>query len=210
MANSECSRIVWAVDALEDPKQHKNALFILGALSRGTGAKIQPVYVLSAADARMPKESVSQFSEAFQALAEKRLAELRKNSDIPEMLPGKVIFNSKGGLRADFETLVQFAKGDRADMIVVATHARRGLQRVLMGSFAETLVLRSSVPVITVNPEAAIREKSLEYTFPDDVPCRVSSGVQCGGRHGPVSGCPFDAFVQRAICGWNVHVTRDL
>ncbi len=43
-----------------------------------------------------------------------------------------------------------------ADLIVLGTHGRTGLRRLLMGSVAEQLVRRASCPVLTVkNPMAA-------------------------------------------------------
>jgi nucleotide-binding universal stress UspA family protein len=42
-----------------------------------------------------------------------------------------------------------------ADLVVVGTHGRRGLERVLLGSVAESLVRRSPVPVLTVHAHAA-------------------------------------------------------
>ena len=41
-----------------------------------------------------------------------------------------------------------------ADLIVVGTHGRTGLRKALMGSVAECILRRSTVPVLTVGPEA--------------------------------------------------------
>lgn len=37
------------------------------------------------------------------------------------------------------------------DLVIVGTHGRRGLQRMVMGSVAERIVRTSSVPVLTVH-----------------------------------------------------------
>lgn len=42
-----------------------------------------------------------------------------------------------------------------ADVIVAGTRGRRGLKKLLMGSVAEEILRLSSVPVLTVHPEAA-------------------------------------------------------
>jgi nucleotide-binding universal stress UspA family protein len=44
--------------------------------------------------------------------------------------------------------------GKRADAIVIATHGRTGLAHVLLGSVAERVVRRSSVPVLTMRAKA--------------------------------------------------------
>ncbi len=40
----------------------------------------------------------------------------------------------------------------KADLVVMGTHARRGVEHVLLGSVAEKIVRASSVPVLTVPP----------------------------------------------------------
>ena len=44
----------------------------------------------------------------------------------------------------------QVAQERRCDMIVMGTHGRRGLGRLLMGSVAEKVVRKASCPVVTV------------------------------------------------------------
>ena len=48
------------------------------------------------------------------------------------------------------DTIVRQAKRWRADLIVIGTHGRRGLQRALVGSDAELVVRYSPVPVLLV------------------------------------------------------------
>ena len=45
--------------------------------------------------------------------------------------------------------IVQFAKDHDIDMIVMGTHGRTGLWRMLMGSVAEAVVRRAPCPVLT-------------------------------------------------------------
>ncbi len=47
--------------------------------------------------------------------------------------------------------ILEMAKTCGADLIVVGTHGRRGLSRVLLGSVAEKVVRASPVPVLTVS-----------------------------------------------------------
>jgi universal stress protein A len=50
--------------------------------------------------------------------------------------------------------IVRFAAERDIDLIVMGTHGREGVARVLIGSVAETVVRRASCPVLTVhNPE---------------------------------------------------------
>ncbi|MDR5682494.1 MAG: universal stress protein [Armatimonadota bacterium] len=51
--------------------------------------------------------------------------------------------------------IVEVAAHERADVIVMGTHGRSGLARVLFGSVAEHVVRHSDVPVLTVRHRAA-------------------------------------------------------
>lgn len=53
-----------------------------------------------------------------------------------------------------WEMILQTAKERASDLIVMGTHGRRGLSRVLMGSVAEKIVRLSPVPVLTVPGKA--------------------------------------------------------
>lgn len=50
--------------------------------------------------------------------------------------------------------LITYVQKWGGDVIVVATEARRGLDRLLLGSVAETLVQLSPVPVLVVGPQS--------------------------------------------------------
>lgn len=52
-------------------------------------------------------------------------------------------------------TIVEVAASQRADLIVMGTHGRSGLARVIFGSVAEHVVRHSGVPVLTVRHSPA-------------------------------------------------------
>lgn len=47
------------------------------------------------------------------------------------------------------EEIVRLAAEEHADMIVMSTHGRTGISRLLMGSVAELVVRRAACPVLT-------------------------------------------------------------
>lgn len=49
--------------------------------------------------------------------------------------------------------IVQLASDIAADLVVVGTHGRTGVERVLLGSVAEEVVRRAPSPVLTVKPK---------------------------------------------------------
>jgi len=51
--------------------------------------------------------------------------------------------------------LVHFAERENIDLIVMGTHGRTGLTRLLMGSVAEAVVRRAPCPVLTLKQPAS-------------------------------------------------------
>jgi universal stress protein A len=49
--------------------------------------------------------------------------------------------------------IIQYARKQNIDLIVLSTHGRTGLTHVLVGSVAETVVRTAPCPVLTVRPE---------------------------------------------------------
>ncbi|QDU93577.1 universal stress protein [Lignipirellula cremea] len=52
------------------------------------------------------------------------------------------------------QALVQFAAEEGVDLIVMGTHGRTGLSRLLMGSVAEEVIRHSKVPVLSLRHDA--------------------------------------------------------
>lgn len=51
------------------------------------------------------------------------------------------------------ETIVDVAREQEVDLIVMGTHGRKGLRHLLVGSVAERVVRMATCPVLTVGPE---------------------------------------------------------
>lgn len=64
--------------------------------------------------------------------------------------------NVEGVLAAGYpsDCIVETAKTANVDMIVMGTHGRRGVSRILLGSVAEKVVRLAPVPVLTVGEAA--------------------------------------------------------
>jgi len=68
-----------------------------------------------------------------------------------------VLLESVGSRVADL--IIKQAKKWRADVIVLGTHGRRGLSRVVMGSDAETVLRETPVPVLLVRSPLRPRKR---------------------------------------------------
>ena len=158
-------KIIWPVDVLDDQSLQGNALFLLGELTRATGASVQPVSILHPSHARFERERKNS-RDAFRALADKRLAEIKSSSDMAKMREGKVLESRGDSVTEDVQALLDYAKAEEAGAIVVSTHARKLVPRLFLGSFAETLMLNSALPLFTVNPQTKVRERMTNILFP--------------------------------------------
>jgi nucleotide-binding universal stress UspA family protein len=69
--------------------------------------------------------------------------------------PESVMRESFGGRAAEF--IVDQAIKWRADLIVLGTHGRRGVKRLVMGSDAEQVIRMTRVPVLLVRSKARAR-----------------------------------------------------
>jgi nucleotide-binding universal stress UspA family protein len=84
-------------------------------------------------------------------IIEKAEALARRNGLTPE----SVMLESFGGRAADF--IVQQANKWGADLIVLGTHGRRGVKRLVMGSDAEQVIRTTRVPVLLVRSKSMPR-----------------------------------------------------
>ena len=57
-----------------------------------------------------------------------------------------------------WKEIVRLAAEEHADMIVMGTQGRAGLERLLLGSVAERVIRQAPCPVLTVGPDADKRE----------------------------------------------------
>jgi nucleotide-binding universal stress UspA family protein len=56
-------------------------------------------------------------------------------------------------LRGDpAEELLNYIEAHKIDMVIMGTHGRKGLDKIIFGSVADHVVKNASVPVLTVNP----------------------------------------------------------
>ncbi len=145
-------RIIWSVDPFEkrsEPGAH--VIQVLQGLS-SRGAWVEPVYVLSPNEYHMDLEFSASWIKEAGATAERVLRQYLKDVKIPGLAEPRVIVERRPTLKRAIHALTAHAKLEKADLIVAGTHGRRALSRFFIGSFAETLVLYSKIPVLVVGP----------------------------------------------------------
>ncbi|HEU4729768.1 MAG TPA: universal stress protein [Kofleriaceae bacterium] len=126
----------------------EHALDYACLLGAKLGAKI---HVVNAIGTTLPELSV--------ALTDQMLASLRHNNEaaLHKLIEPRRTLASFGEVTVSDEdardAIVNAAKAVHADLIVIGTHGRRGLSRVLLGSVAEEVIRRAPCPVLAVRME---------------------------------------------------------
>ena len=95
-----------------------------------------------------PEVYVREIVPAMRSAAEGLLAKAREGVAAAGVPVETALVESQGERVS--EIVVEQARAWPADLIVIGTHGRRGVDRVLMGSDAEQIARRSPVPVLLV------------------------------------------------------------
>lgn len=120
------------------------------ALAQKLGARIHAVTVVEEPYALAPYEQYGVLLHAMRDVipqVEQRLRERVK--DVPA---GVTVKTAVVEALSPAGALLDFARQNAIDLIVVATHGRGALAQALLGSVAEKLIRTAPVPVLTVRP----------------------------------------------------------
>jgi nucleotide-binding universal stress UspA family protein len=82
----------------------------------------------------------------------------------------------EGFQRSLYEFVEDEVVGWKADLIVIGTHGRRGVERMLLGSDAERIVRSASVPVLLIRLPEPVAVKAAEGV-PETVHVRIPSAA---------------------------------
>ncbi len=103
--------------------------------------------------------TVDLYWENMQKDIESRAKE-KLNSVITKFFPDKINKIKEITIKGNApERIVRFAKEEKIDLIIMATHGRSGLEKILIGSVAERVVRTSTIPVLTLKPEKISNSK---------------------------------------------------
>lgn len=118
------------------------ALEMATSLARDTGAKLYIVHV---------QEPPAYYGggEMYYGMLDPTASELVKLLEDVKPSDASVPYEQRMLTGDPAGALVDFAKEEQIDLIVLGTHGRSGLSRLLMGSVAEAVVRRAECPVLT-------------------------------------------------------------
>ncbi len=95
----------------------------------------------------VPHPSINKFEAEIVEGAEKRLDEFTEENF--KNLPDTKATVASGDIS---EEILKYIQSKGIDLLVIGTHGRKGLEKVVFGSVAERVAKASPVPVLLVNP----------------------------------------------------------
>lgn len=148
----DIKKIVYATDF---SKCSENAFPIAVRLAAGHDAELHMLHaiVLHADDPHDPAHHFPEPEELYERMrssAEKRMATAAESEEMPAL---KIVRAQVRGI-SPAPVILEYAEEQRADLIVMGTHGRRGLRHLLLGSVAEEVVRLADCPVLTVREDA--------------------------------------------------------
>ena len=121
-------------------------------LARLTGGKLRFLHVIDELSFALAADSYACFTSDLLAALRENAEELLESAKSSARTAGvesdSVLYDSFNGKMLDFVS--RQAREWPADLIVLGTHGRRGVRRLMLGSGAESILRTASVPVLLV------------------------------------------------------------
>ena len=153
LAMKEIKKILCAVDLSEHSKAVAEYAVLL---AKGLGASVLVVYTAPSLSQyvgfHVPPNTIENFVGEIVTGAEKSMEAFVAENFAGVEAKGQVLI----GYAA--EEILNRAHEEKVDIIVMGTHGRKSIDRILFGSVAEKVVKNADMPVLTIRPTEPIGE----------------------------------------------------
>lgn len=95
----------------------------------------------------VPHENIQSFQEQVEAAANKKMAAAVKDHFRKFSKLKSVVLTGNPAAK-----IIELAKKEKIDLIIMGAHGRKGLERVVFGSVADAVVTGAPCPVLTIHP----------------------------------------------------------
>lgn len=142
-------RILYPTDFSDSAE---NALQYVTSLAKKYGSKIHVLHVVE------PFTYTSDFGIDYSVQYREMEATAKRMIDEIVASIRKNGFDAEGAILSGepFVEIIRYARQENSDLIVMATHGRKGIEHVLLGSVAEKVVRKSPCPVLTVKKSGQV------------------------------------------------------
>jgi nucleotide-binding universal stress UspA family protein len=151
MPTADWKRICCPIDFSDASRA---AMEVAADLARRFGAELVLLHAYPIPGYTFPDGSVVASPRMMQDLADQAQKHLEEWRADAEKLMGGPRVTAEKAVGEPAAEILEAARDARADLIVMGTHGRTGLEHALMGSIAERVVRRAHCPVLTVRPQS--------------------------------------------------------
>ena len=123
--------------------------------ARASGARLRILHVVDAIAFSREHSMFTATAEKFRESGRKLLKQVMARAKQQKLPADSRMVENLTGRAAD--TIVREAAKWKADVIVMGTHGRRGINRLMLGSDAERVARNAPVPVLLVQPSLKTR-----------------------------------------------------
>lgn len=194
-------RILWSINPFDrNPKALKAVEAALGLFK---DSEVQPLFVMSPQEFHYFRDlKFSKWKSPKpmlpETIAEEQIQTLLKKSPLKKILPAKILPEKDDSSQIKAKRLVEYAETQRFSLIALSTHARKGLMRLFMGSFAETLLLTGFDAVLFVNPQTRAVKKVKSILYPTDFSASSRAGYEKALELASYWGARVEVFFAKA------------
>jgi nucleotide-binding universal stress UspA family protein len=135
--------VVWAVDPFEEGGIPKEAVRKMDQWAGKANVRLQPVYVL-----QLPLKERQRGSLALVEQAQDALQKYAGRFKLKHGSPPQVLIDESDSRHGAVRCVLDHARKYAAAWIVLSSHGRSGLKRMVLGSFAESLLREAKIPVL--------------------------------------------------------------
>jgi len=144
----EIKKILFPVDLSEASPKIAPRVLMMG---RAFQAEVHLLFVVRKLDhftsIYVPYPSIENFEEELVKGGETKMEEFSSL-----YFKGYETYKTKVMLGDPADGILSYVEAEKIDLIIMGTHGRKGLERIIFGSVAERVIKLSPVPVMSVNP----------------------------------------------------------
>lgn len=177
MAAKVLRKILWCLDVFEErsPQWQESQVGLLRELGRQIKVSIEPLHVLTPNDLNLPLRFNRDWAKKYRRPTENAMKGFLSQLTLPGLKEPTVLVQNVPSRLLTAKRVSSYGQKSAADLICLSTHSRKGLPRLLLGSFAESLLMTSKIPLLITHPHAPSRAVQ-KILFPTDLD-RKSLGV---------------------------------
>jgi len=162
-------RIAWPVDPFaEDLELQKRTTEFLRLLHAQTKAEICPISIIQWGDRTLMPGAIAGALLELEAQAKGHLEKFFKRHKLKGLVAPTILTQNDLSLQKAVQSTITAAKKLETQLMVLSSRARKGATRFLIGSFADTLILNSTLLTIVVSPKTHPLKRIRTILFPTD------------------------------------------